>query len=820
MQASLDKQLQYEEDTDAQAATAKLNELRTAGASGDVDTPRAHAFISRMYAEVQRSIDDTLAIPTKGVGGKFKGWLRAVPSDVAAVLAIRTCIELCTASAERSRPVTIQKLAGKLGKLYELEVLIREAEKVNPVYMEKIHAQIKERDTKSQSHIRKVYSVAYQRVMKGELDSRIGEAEAMHLGKFGVQACIEAGLVELHSTMSKKGRLNFYLLTPDIEDFLTEFDEHDVSRVVSRSSGAMMCPPEAWTCLTGGGYLSSRRKIAFPLMSVGRLRKDQRQRIRSEFTAEKMPLVFETANYLQSVPFQIHGPTLAAVRRVWMQGGGVLGVPRKERPLKPEFPFPETWLKAEATPEELEQMTHWKRSASAYYDGLKKWRGHNREISGFLRVAEIHDGPIWFPTMMDTRGRWYYNGVPNPQGSDISKATLHLATKKPLGTRGLYWLRVAIANNFGFDKGPLDSRNDWTVSNWKTICAALDAPEDHPDVWGTDAPWCMYTAAYELREALKLHFPETYETGVPVHMDATCSGLQHFSAMLRDERGGKYVNLLPADPGQPKQDIYTKVASEALQSIQKDAQGVDTKTAQIAAWWLSQGIPRDLAKKPVMTYVYGATLRGTVDHIDLVMTKHGVSFPTDEIARPFDYQMYAARKLFTGIAQAVPAAEAAMTWLKATARSMPKGQRMEWRTPTGFLVQHDYQDFDEVRVKLRSCGVTDIIVREANSDTQTVKMQNAIAPNFVHALDASHLSLTALDMKRKDLDMVGIHDSFGTHPCDVDSMQESIRSEFVRMYQNHDVLGEFLWEVGGSGDKPLRSDLDLTLVSSSEYFFS
>lgn len=820
MQDSLDKQLQYEMDTDALAAAHRLEELRKAGNDGDVDTPRAAAFIARMYAEVQSNIDLVLAVPTKGVGGKFKGWMRAVPSDVAAVLAIRTCIELCTASSDRARPVTIQKLAGKLGKLYELEVLIREAEKVNPVYMEKIHDQIKERDTKSQSHIRKVYSVAYKRVMKGELDSRINDAESMHLGKFGVQACMSAGLIEMHTSTGKKGRLNSYHLTPDVEDFLTEFDDADVSRVVSRSSGAMMCPPERWECLTGGGYLSDRRKIAYPLMGVGRLRRDQRARVRSEFTAEKMPLVFATANYLQSIPFEIHAPTLAAVRRVWDGGGGVMGVCRKERPLKPDFPFPETWLKAEATPEELEVMLQWKRKASAHYDGLKKWRGHNREISGFIRVAAIHDGPVWFPTMMDTRGRWYYNGTPNPQGSDISKAALHLATKKPLGTRGLYWLRVAIANNYGFDKVPMDQRAQWTIDHWPTISAALDMPEDFPDVWGDDAPWCMFTAAWELREALKLHFPETYETGIPVHMDATCSGLQHFSAMLRDERGGKYVNLLPADGGD-KSDIYAKVAADfAMADIKLDLGSTDPKVGMLAAWWMEQGMPRDLAKKPVMTYVYGATLRGTVDHIDMVMTKRGVKFPSDDIARPFDYQMYAAKKLFTGIELAVPAAAAAMVWLKQTARAMPKGQRMEWRTPTGFLVQHDYQDFDEVRVKLRSCGVTDIIVREANGDTQSLKMQNAIAPNFVHALDASHLSLTALAMQKAGLDMVGIHDSFGTHPCDVDTMHGLIRNEFVSMYQNTDVLGEFLWEVGGCGDKPERGNLQLEGVKLSEYFFS
>ena len=38
--------------------------------------------------------------------------------------------------------------------------------------------------------------------------------------------------------------------------------------------------------------------------------------------------------------------------------------------------------------------------------------------------------------------------------------------------------------------------------------------------------------------------PEDYECRVPVALDATCSGLQHYSAMFRDSVGGYYTNLI------------------------------------------------------------------------------------------------------------------------------------------------------------------------------------------------------------------------------------------------------------------------------------
>jgi DNA-directed RNA polymerase len=98
-------------------------------------------------------------------------------------------------------------------------------------------------------------------------------------------------------------------------------------------------------------------------------------------------------------------------------------------------------------------------------------------------------------------------------------------------------------------------------------------------------------------------------------------------------------------------------------------------------------------------------------------------------------------------------------------------------------------------------------------------MQNAVSPNFVHALDASHLTLTALEMKAQGLDIVGIHDSFGTQPCDVDALHTAVRTAFVEMYRADNVLSNFLWDVSGIGEVPMRGTLDLRGVLESEFFF-
>lgn len=805
-----DAQLQYELDSDAAAAAERLKELTEAARDGDAEAPRAQRLTATMHAEVMRLLQEDIDVKTRGVGGKYKAWMRRVGAEKAALIAIRECIQLCSKASKRTNYIgaSAQRLVSTVGRLYELEVRIMEAEEVNPMYMQKIHDQVRDNATTNYGHLRRLYNVAYDRVMKGELDSTISDSEAAQIGKFGVDACFQAGLIKEVETGQG---VQMYALDDEISAYLCDYDNSDVHRVVDRGAGAMMCEPEAWTNLHDGGYLSVRRKQQFPLMPLYKVRRDERQRVREQFTAEKMPLVFECANFLQSQAFEMHMPTFKAVEKVWGSGGRIMGLPSREKPTKPPFPFPDTWVKDEATEAEQAAFLGWKRAATAYYTNMKEWRGHVQEFGGFIKLARRAGQRLWFPVMMDTRGRWYYNGTPNPQGSDMAKATLHFAEKKPLGRRGLFWLKVHIANSLGFDKGRMQARADYTDSIWKRLEGALDAPEENPEVWGTDAPWCAFTGAWELREALRQRHPETYETGIAIHMDATCSGLQHFSAMLRDEVGGLYVNLFDSG-GDAKRDIYLKTASVAEAAI---AAGPASTAKE---FWSKNAITRTWAKKPVMTYVYGATLRGTAEFLEAEALT-GREDVKEKGERNCDIANVGAKALFAGIEGTVPAAAEAMRWLKEVCRTVPKNTRMEWTTPTGFKVQHDYQKIEEVRVRINSCGVNRIMFHEKLPECNPNQMQNAIAPNFVHALDAAHLTFTALVCKHDGLSFVGIHDSFGTHPCDVDQMHVIIRDEFVKMYTERDVLLDFLWEVGGVGELPKRGKLDLNKVRTSEFFF-
>ena len=62
-----------------------------------------------------------------------------------------------------------------------------------------------------------------------------------------------------------------------------------------------------------------------------------------------------------------------------------------------------------------------------------------------------------------------------------------------------------------------------------------------------DAPWQCLAACMEVRDALASGDPASFRSRLPVQMDGSCNGLQHYAALSRDEPGGRSVNLLPVD---------------------------------------------------------------------------------------------------------------------------------------------------------------------------------------------------------------------------------------------------------------------------------
>ena len=82
---------------------------------------------------------------------------------------------------------------------------------------------------------------------------------------------------------------------------------------------------------------------------------------------------------------------------------------------------------------------------------------------------------IYFPHNVDFRGRIY--PIPphlNHMGADISRGLLEFSEGKPVGKKGLYWLKVHVANKMGKDKLSFEGRTEYVDEMMEVIkkCAA------------------------------------------------------------------------------------------------------------------------------------------------------------------------------------------------------------------------------------------------------------------------------------------------------------------------------------------------------------
>ncbi len=57
----------------------------------------------------------------------------------------------------------------------------------------------------------------------------------------------------------------------------------------------------------------------------------------------------------------------------------------------------------------------------------------------------------------------------NHVGDDLSRGLLKFADKKPLGASGMRWLKIHLANLYGYDKASFDEREAWVVERLDEI---------------------------------------------------------------------------------------------------------------------------------------------------------------------------------------------------------------------------------------------------------------------------------------------------------------------------------------------------------------
>lgn len=581
----------------------------------------------------------------------------------------------------------------------------------------------------------------------------------------------------------------------------------------------MVVPPIPWKSPYKGGYISS----------IGRKRlvKTRNQAYLDELGGIHMPMVYSAVNQVQGTPWRINKPVLDVLAGVHARGETLGGLPAIEPHALPPRPVD---ISTDATialltEEQMVRFKAWKAAASKVHEDNARLVSKRFALMMMLRVADQFrdDTAIYFPHHLDFRGRMY--PMPtylHPQAEDSAKGVLEFANGLPLGSSGGYWLAVHLANLFGVDKVSFDERVEWVYANEAAILDSAFEPLDGKRFWDTaDKPYqalaaCMEWAGFKVEG-------EAFVSHLPIALDGSCSGLQHFSAMLRDEVGGAAVNLVPS--AKPS-DVYSTIAQQT-QSV------IDHSTSAEHAVWKNGKVTRKLVKQPAMTLTYGATRYGMQEQIESALRKldaEGVPH-LGSSGNNYEASKGLSHVVFETIGTVVVAAQSAMDWLRDAAKVATDGKiPVTWTSPCGFPVQQEYKQVigQTIEVFYQGRRMYLTVVRDGTKLDKR-KQASSISPNFVHSLDAAHLMRTVVMCGQEGInDVCVIHDSFATHAANTDELATLLRTAFIEQY-TPDVLGRFRDQLAAQLPEELANslpplpemgNLDLAAVAESDFFFA
>ncbi|CAH2354507.1 putative DNA-directed RNA polymerase [[Candida] railenensis] len=607
---------------------------------------------------------------------------------------------------------------------------------------------------------------------------------------------------------------------PYLLDTFTEFDLQLLNKKVYLP---MLVPPNPWVSVSQGGYLTNIR----PFMLTEEKDSHSLYLERAQNSGQ-LASIFKCLNQLGEIPWAINPDVLNAFSECMKLPSGFLTIPPPLDSLKvepPSSPYPVHDLNDSSSDLKSARAAYWreyKKNRQKYFDSRSERFKYFYLETSSLAFAENGD-TLYFPHGVDFRGRIYpLNSVLSHHSEDLVRGLLMFWHSKPLGENGFAWLKYQLAGVYGHDKLPFDARIKWVDNNISNILNLGSSPtpwseSDESFTWWMESekPWQTYAIC---KEFVKIHEYNgdisLYKCRIPIHQDGSCNGLQHYAALSLDYEGGKSVNLVPS---KERQDVYSTVLDLVRDQIEKDcADGHEISQHALKL------VSRSVVKRTVMTSVYGVTKTGAYKQIQEVvkasleknkkhrrelLSDHDLIFIESNLPNLIEYltnlTLHSITKLFSG-------AKLIENWLRLACVFVIKSfdadsikhkasltkvgvpdffdlqfyKPMMWSSLSGLPIIQTYKHYKYKNLKVMS-GTLRLREYDEIGAIDLRKQKNGIAPNFIHSIDSIHLQMTCMSANSAQLSFAAVHDSFWTHPCDVNVLNKIIREEFVELHTSN-----------------------------------
>ena len=188
-------------------------------------------------------------------------------------------------------------------------------------------------------------------------------------------------------------------------------------------------------------------------------------------------------NKLQATEWRINDRVLEVAHDLWKAGRETGTIPPYDQQTLLQMPeYPENGSQTEKhewMDEKSRRWGHWAKTEAA-------------RLQMQIRMHEAYKLKpfvLWHAYFCDFRGRYYSDSyLLHPQGGDLDKALIMAAQPQQVTPRGLYWIKVNLANLMGVDKVSFDDRVKYVdehMADWRAVVAD---PHGTTSIWEDDAP--------------------------------------------------------------------------------------------------------------------------------------------------------------------------------------------------------------------------------------------------------------------------------------------------------------------------------------------
>lgn len=777
--------------------------------------------------------------------GGFKGAVRAAlvdfhdaPKDLAYII-LATIVR----SVSREDVIPATTLVSRVNRAVFDSVAVRRLENKGDNLDEYVNKRFKSRGSKyiQQEKIK----IAKHQKLLGEADLT---TESARIGAYLIEAVIASGIniIERAVVYQNKRRRVIFKYTEECYKMVLQSRELLLGDY--KKYPIHIVPPKPWTGFSGtGGYHTEdlyKVQMIKTQTSSKKLVKEYLERNPNETLAEVL-------NTLQATPWRINRKVFDTMYHIFNNNIVDPETPRNNPKLVGGLPYNGTldvhdFVNIADYGEILKDergLARFKdrQRGRQYYIDLEAQNdliqaSNSKAIMANLVIQNareyLAEEELYFSYQYDFRGRIYpLQQHLQPQGTDHIKALLEFKNGCKIDNEeSLYWFLIHGANCYGYDKDEYADRVAKIKEKTEDIVRIAQDPLGNRNLWkDTDSPflflaWCFEYADY-------LDNPDGFTSHIPIALDATCSGIQIYSGLLRDRDGAMAVNVV----GDTREDIYQRVADKVneylrngdypkyIEYTQSDGTHHKVPTKPIADS-LKDKVSRKLTKRNTMTQPYSVTAQGMRDQLrsefDDMENKNNKFW----VGENWLVAMFLAEMNTKAIEAVVKGARVGQKYLiDVTSELARRGEYVFYQAPlTGFPV---LQKLHRVDVERLSTPIGRLSIKKTLVDTINVrKMKSGIAPNFVHSLDAALLAETVLRLKQAGCENYHlIHDSYGVPVNHVANLNEAVRSSFVDLFET-DPLTNWFYQVNPeyeeTPDQVMINTLDLEEVRSSSYIFS